>query len=221
MWTAKKNICLSKCKHFFTQGSESSKFGNPFSKQLLCYLQYWLHNPWVSTHAQVVIATPNGHLPLILQRGCKVISHGELVGQAIHCFEHTVSVVALLFHDLLLKKVIIIEAGHCDRGRTQRLLNLMDEAMSQLMKFSTKTRLKQPTAVKAGTLILCQHFSTQSGCQSAQIKLTAVREVVLQQMGDPFRSLIKESLHQISFPICTSPHGAGQGWLLQLCRGHF
>lgn len=118
------------------KGSESNVFWNPFSKQRLCYLQYWLHNPWVSTHAQVVIATPNGHLPLILQRACKVVSHGELVGQAIHCFEHTVSVVALLFHNLLLKKVIVIEAGHCDRGRVQCLLNVMDEAMPQLMKFS-------------------------------------------------------------------------------------
>lgn len=90
----------------------------------------------MSTHAQVVIATPNGHLPLILQRACKVISHGEFVGQAIHGFEHTVSVVALLFYNLLLKKVIVIEAGHCDRGRTQCLLNVMDEAMPPLMKFS-------------------------------------------------------------------------------------
>lgn len=69
--------------------------------------------------------------------------------------------------------------------------------------------------------MLAHWFCAKYFCQSAQIKLTAVREVVLQQMGDPFRSLIQESLHQISFPICTSPHGAGQGRLLQRCRGHF
>lgn len=211
MWTVKKNICLSKCKHFFTQGSESSIFWNPFYKHLLCYLQNWLHNPWVSTHAQVVIAAPNRHLPLILQGACEVVSHGELIGQAIHCFEHTVSVVALLLYDLLLKKVIIIEAGHCDRGRTKCLLNVMDEAMPQ-------QRIKQLTVNNAGTLVLYQYVSTQTECTN---KLTAVREVVLQQVWDPFRSLIQESLHQISFPSCTSPHGAGQGRLLQLCRGHF
>lgn len=91
----------------------------------------------MSTHAQVVVATPNGHLPLILQGACKVVGHGELVGQAIHSFKHAVSVVALLFHYLLLKKVIVIEAGHCGhRGRRQSLLNTMDDATPTLKKFS-------------------------------------------------------------------------------------
>lgn len=71
----------------------------------------------MTTHAKVVVATPDRHLSLVFQGDCEVISHGEFTGQAIHRFKHAVSVVALLFNDLLLKKIIIFEARHCERGR--------------------------------------------------------------------------------------------------------
>lgn len=96
------NICLQHKHHKLSQ-----------HKQSLPYSHNGLHNPWMTTHAQVVIAAPDGHLSLILQGACKVVGHGELVGQAIHSFEHTVSVVTLLFYDLLLEKLIVTEAGHC------------------------------------------------------------------------------------------------------------
>lgn len=97
-----ENICLQHKHHEPGQ-----------HKQSLPYSHNGLHNPWMTTHAQVVIAAPDGHLSLFIQRACKVVGHGELVGQAIHSFEHTVSVVTLLFYDLLLEKLIITEAGHC------------------------------------------------------------------------------------------------------------
>lgn len=71
----------------------------------------------MTTHAQVVIAAPDGHLPLVLQGACKVVSHGELVGQAIDGFKHAVGVVALLLDNFLLQKLVVAEARHCGRGR--------------------------------------------------------------------------------------------------------
>lgn len=38
----------------------------------------------------------------------------------------------------------------------------------------------------------------------AQTKLTVSWQVVLQQVGDPFRSLVQEDLHQIHFLFSTS-----------------
>lgn len=95
--------------------------------QLQKFSHNGLHDSWVATHAKVVVAAPNRHLPLVFQGDCEVISHGELSGQAIHRFKHTVSVVALLFNDLLLKKIIIFEARHCERGRGQRCQNQMKQ----------------------------------------------------------------------------------------------
>lgn len=71
----------------------------------------------MTTHAQVVIAAPDGHLPLILQGACEVVSHRELIGQTIDGFKHAVGVVALLLDDFLLQKLVVAEAGHCARGR--------------------------------------------------------------------------------------------------------
>lgn len=69
----------------------------------------------MSTHAQVVVAAPNRHLPFVLQRAREVVSHRELSGQTIHGLKHAIRVIAFLLFDLLLKKVIVLEAGHCDR----------------------------------------------------------------------------------------------------------
>lgn len=82
------------------------------------YSHYGLHNLRVSTHAQVVIAAPDGHLPLVLQRASEVVSHRKLRGQTIHRLKHAVRVIALLLLNLLLKKVIVLETGHC--GKTGR-----------------------------------------------------------------------------------------------------
>lgn len=71
----------------------------------------------MTTHAQVVIAAPDGHLPLFLQGAGEVIRHGELVGQAVDGFEDAVGVVALLLDDLLLEELVVAEARHCGRGR--------------------------------------------------------------------------------------------------------
>lgn len=97
-----ENICLQHKHH---------KPGQ--HKQSLPYSHDGLHNPWMTTHAQVVIAAPDRHLSLFVQGARKVVGHRELVGQAIHGFEHTVSVVTLLFYNLLLEKLIVTEAGHC------------------------------------------------------------------------------------------------------------
>lgn len=79
----------------------------------MVYTHDGLHDSWVTTHAQVVVATPDRHLPLVVQGDREVVSHGEFTGQAIHRFKHTVSVVTLLFNNLLLQKIIILEARHC------------------------------------------------------------------------------------------------------------
>lgn len=88
----------------------------------------------MTTHTEVVIATPDRHLPLFFQTACEVISHGKLTGQAIHSFKHAIGVVALLFNNLSLKKVIVLKAGHCYRRRRQIFLNEMDEAIKRVMK---------------------------------------------------------------------------------------
>lgn len=80
------------------------------------YTHNGLHDSWVTTHAKVVVATPDGHLPLVVQGDREVVSHREFTGQAIHRFKHAVSVVALLFNNLLLEKIIILEVRHCQRG---------------------------------------------------------------------------------------------------------
>lgn len=69
----------------------------------------------MTTHAQVVIAAPDGHLPLVLQGAGEVVGHWELVGQAVDSFEDAVGVVALLLHDLLLQELVVAEARHWRR----------------------------------------------------------------------------------------------------------
>ena len=66
---------------------------------------------WVSTHAQVVIAAPHGHVPLVLQGSGVVVGHGERLGQPVDRLEHAVGVVILLLLNLLLKELIVLEAG--------------------------------------------------------------------------------------------------------------
>lgn len=73
----------------------------------------------MSTHAQVVVAAPHRHLPLFCQRACEVVRHGELAGQAIDRLKHAVGVVTFLLFYLLLKKVIVMEAGHCEKRKTK------------------------------------------------------------------------------------------------------
>lgn len=71
----------------------------------------------MTTHAQVVIAAPDGHLPLVLQGASEVVRHRELVGQAIDGFKHAVGVVALLLNNFILQKLVVAEARDCGRGR--------------------------------------------------------------------------------------------------------
>lgn len=109
-------------------------------KQLLQYSHDGLNDPWVSTHAQVVVAAPNGHLLLFLQGASEVVGHGELVGQTVHGLEHAVGVVTLLLVYLLLKKLVVLVAGHCNTTGRQSLLNeaciVTDEATPDMMKVS-------------------------------------------------------------------------------------
>lgn len=48
--------------------------------------------------------------------------------------------VTLFLHYLLVKKVIVVEGGHCNRGGRQHLLNVArivtDEEMANMMKVS-------------------------------------------------------------------------------------
>lgn len=110
-------------------------------KQPLLYSHDRLHDPRVTAHAQVVVAAPHRHLPLVLQRAREVVSHGELTGQAVHRLKHAIGVVTLLLLYLLLKKVVVVEAGHCEKRKIRGCLMwlntcciLMDEATSSVMK---------------------------------------------------------------------------------------
>lgn len=69
----------------------------------------------MSTHAQVVVAAPNGDLTLFLQRSREVVRHRKFGGKAVHGFKHAVGVVVLLLFYLLLKEVIVLEAGRCNK----------------------------------------------------------------------------------------------------------
>ena len=99
--------------------SEHNGLNHHTHRQPLEYLHDGLHDSRVSTHAQIVVAAPHRHLPLISQRACEVVGHGELVGQTIHCLKHTVCVVTLLLFYLLLEKAIILEAGHYHNRKTK------------------------------------------------------------------------------------------------------
>lgn len=96
-------------------------------KTTTVYTHNGLYDSWVAAHAKVVVATPDRHLPLVVQGGREVVSHGEFAGQAIHRFKHAVSVIALLFNNLLLQEIIILEARHCQRGSRQSWLNWMKQ----------------------------------------------------------------------------------------------
>lgn len=100
------------------------------------YSHNGLHHPRMTTHAQVVIAAPDGHLPLLLQGACEVVGHGELVGQAVDGFKHAVGVVALLLDDLLLQELVVAEARHCGRGR-----RACSRVAATLSPFETQRRL--------------------------------------------------------------------------------
>lgn len=153
----------------------------------------------MTTHAQVVIAAPDGHLPLFLQGAGEVIRHGELVGQAVDGFEDAVGVVALLLDDLLLEELVVAEARHCGRGRG----------------LASRKLLLEP-----GRRALEQRLATARRFERAPATLTVGREVVLQQVGDPFGPLREEAIYQAVSLVCASTVGGCQGGLLQLGRGH-
>ena len=91
---------------------------------------------WVSTHAQVVVAAPHRHVPLVLQGGGVVVGHGERLGQPVDRLEHTVGVVALLLLDLLLKELIVLEVGDCGAQEGRRTsVNHEDKALHKFMLY--------------------------------------------------------------------------------------
>lgn len=66
----------------------------------------------MTTHPQVIIAAPDRHLFLDDQRISVVICHGKDLCLSVHCFEHSVGVILLLFIYLFLKELIILEGGY-------------------------------------------------------------------------------------------------------------
>lgn len=72
---------------------------------------YGLNDSWVATHAQVVVAAPDGHLRGRPGHNGIVFGERENLCVAIHRLKNAVGVVALLLHDLLGEKVIVVETG--------------------------------------------------------------------------------------------------------------
>lgn len=79
---------------------------------LQCYSHNCSTDTRVTAHSQVIIAAPDRHLFLSDQRVSVVICHGEDLCLPVHCFEHSVGVILLLFIDLLLKELIVLEGGY-------------------------------------------------------------------------------------------------------------
>ena len=72
-----------------------------------------LEHEWVTTHAEVVVATPNGDiLPVAATTGARV---REPVGQSVDIVEGSVAVVAALLVNLRVVEGLVVERwlGHC------------------------------------------------------------------------------------------------------------
>ena len=66
---------------------------------------------WVSTHSQIVVAAPDGHLGALPPRGRVILCKREDLGAPVHRLEDSVCVVFLFLGYLLNKEAIVVVAG--------------------------------------------------------------------------------------------------------------
>lgn len=70
----------------------------------------------MSTHSQIVIAAPDGHLGTLPPRDGVILSKREDLSAPVHGLEDSVRVVLFFLRDLLNKEAVIVVAGTNCRG---------------------------------------------------------------------------------------------------------